>query len=30
MLDDIEKEEEEKVFITDDQLQRTLKLYGVN
>jgi len=28
-IDDIE-EEEEKVYLTDDQLKRTLKLYGVN
>jgi hypothetical protein len=29
MLDDNE-EEEEKIMLTDDQLTRTLKLYGVN
>ena len=29
MLDDNE-EEEEKIMLTDDQLARTLKLYGVN
>jgi hypothetical protein len=29
MLDDLE-EEEEKTMLTDDQLARTLKLYGVN
>jgi hypothetical protein len=29
MLDDNE-EEEEKEMLTDDQLKRTLKLYGVN
>jgi hypothetical protein len=28
-IDDIEVEEE-KVYLTDDQLKRTLKLYGVN
>ena len=28
-LDDIGKEEE-KVYLTEDQLKRTLKLYGVN
>ena len=28
MLDD--NEEEEKTMLTDDQLARTLKLYGVN
>ena len=29
-IDDIESEDEEKTMITDDQLARTLKLYGVN
>jgi hypothetical protein len=29
MLDDNE-EEDEKTMLTDDQLARTLKLYGVN
>jgi hypothetical protein len=29
-IDDLENEEEEKVMLTDDQLARTLKLYGVN
>jgi hypothetical protein len=28
-IDDIEVEEEEKVMLTDDQLARTLKMYGV-
>ena len=28
-LDDID-EGEEKIYLTDDQLKRTLKLYGVN
>jgi hypothetical protein len=30
LIDDIETEQEEKVYLTDDQLKRTLKLYGVN
>ena len=29
-IDDIENEDEERTMITDDQLARTLKLYGVN
>jgi hypothetical protein len=29
-LDDKEVEEEEKTFISNEQLARTLKLYGVN
>jgi hypothetical protein len=29
-IDDLEIEEEEKIMLTDDQLARTLKLYGVN
>ena len=29
-IDDIEIEGEEKVMLTDEQLARTLKLYGVN
>ena len=28
-IDDVD-EEQEKVYLTDDQLKRTLKLYGVN
>jgi hypothetical protein len=27
---DVNDEEEEKTMLTDDQLARTLKLYGVN
>jgi len=30
MLDDNDEEEESKEMLTDDQLARTLKLYGVN
>jgi hypothetical protein len=29
-LDNANEEKEEKKFITDEQLKRTLKLYGVN
>jgi len=29
-IDDIEEGQEEKVMLTDEQLARTLKLYGVN
>ena len=29
-IDDLDDEKEEKVMLTDDQLARTLKLYGVN
>jgi hypothetical protein len=29
-IDDEEIEQEEKVMLTDEQLARTLKLYGVN
>jgi hypothetical protein len=29
-IDDIEEDGEEKVMLTDEQLARTLKLYGVN
>ena len=30
IIDDVENEDEERTMITDDQLARTLKLYGVN
>ena len=29
-IDDVEDMEEEKTMLTDEQLARTLKLYGVN
>jgi hypothetical protein len=29
-IDDIEEEKEDRVMLTDEQLARTLKLYGVN
>ena len=29
-IDDVEEEQEERVLLTDEQLERTLKLYGVN
>ena len=29
-IDDVEEVEEQKVMLTDEQLARTLKLYGVN
>lgn len=29
-IDDVDEEQEEKVMLTDEQLARTLKLYGVN
>ena len=28
-IDDVEEEQDEKVMLTDEQLARTLKLYGV-
>jgi hypothetical protein len=30
MIDDNDEQQEEKIMLTDDQLARTLKLYGVN
>jgi hypothetical protein len=29
-IPELDEDDEEKVFITDEQLKRTLKLYGVN
>ena len=29
-IDNIEEEQEEKTYLTDEQLARTFKLYGVN
>jgi hypothetical protein len=29
-IDDVDIEQEERVMLTDEQLARTLKLYGVN